>query len=120
LAAFTAAPLGAPGNGQPQRAKHGRAHRPYLAKRLAARGVRCETMPIDANRSAPMPILAALTDEERARRLQRVTRVLVRTMNSCPAPGVAPFRVRDWLLIWALVAGPYLFIFALAALAPPR
>lgn len=95
-----------------------RAHRPYLARRLAARSARFALTP-----DKPSLLSAdsrALTDDERRRQVERVARVLVRTINSCPAPGIAPLRVRDWILIGAAVAIPYLLVFGLAALASPR
>jgi 8-oxo-dGTP pyrophosphatase MutT (NUDIX family) len=82
--------------------------RPYLGKRLAARrGLTIRKGP------EPRPDRARrLTEGERRLRLRLVTRYLVRTMNSCPAPGIAPLRVRDWLLIAGAVATPYLIVLA--------
>lgn len=49
--------------------------------------------------------------------MERVGAYLVRTMNSCPAPGIAPLRTRDWLLLGAVVVLPYLLVDGLAAVA---
>jgi uncharacterized membrane protein YdbT with pleckstrin-like domain len=62
----------------------------------------------------------ALTEAERQRRLEKLTAYLVRTMRSCPAPGVAPFTIRDWLLIAAVVVLPYLVVFGAEAMAAAR
>jgi hypothetical protein len=59
-----------------------------------------------------------LTEVERRRRVDRVAAYLVRTMCACPAPGIAPFTTRDWLLVAGVVVLPYLLVFALAATAP--
>lgn len=59
----------------------------------------------------------AMSEVERRRRLDRLATYLVRTMRSCPAPGIAPFTTRDWLLIAGAAVGPYLVLFAAAALA---
>jgi len=61
-----------------------------------------------------------LDDFERQRRLDRLASYLVRTMRACPAPGIAPLTTRDWLLIAAATIGPYLLVFGLAMIAPPR
>lgn len=47
-----------------------------------------------------------LSEAERERRLAAAARALVRTIRACPAPGVAPFRTRDWLALAAVVAVP--------------
>lgn len=47
-----------------------------------------------------------LSEAERERRLAAAARALVRTIRGCPAPGVAPFRTRDWLALAAVVVGP--------------
>jgi hypothetical protein len=60
----------------------------------------------------------ALTENERRRRIERVAAYLVRTMRACPAPGIAPFTTRDWLLIASVVLLPYMLVFGLAAIAP--
>ncbi len=62
----------------------------------------------------------ALSANERQHRLERIEAYLVRTMRSCPAPGVAPFTMRDWLVILAFALGPYLLVYGLAALAATR
>lgn len=94
-----------------------RAHRPYLARRLAARSARLGIAEVRPSQpSSPRPVL---TEQERSQRLQRVAHALVRTINSCPAPGVAPLSLRDWLLIGGAVLIPYLIVFGLAALASP-
>lgn len=62
---------------------------------------------------------APLTDAERRRRLERAARYLVRTMNSCPAPGISPLTTRDWLVI-AMVVAPYLLVFTLMSMSPTR
>jgi hypothetical protein len=59
-----------------------------------------------------------LTEVERRRRVDRVAAYLVRTMRACPAPGIAPFTTRDWLLVAGVVVLPYLLVLALAATAP--
>jgi len=61
-----------------------------------------------------------LDDLERQRRLDRLASYLVRTMRGCPAPGIAPLTTRDWLLIATATIGPYLLVFGLAIIAPPR
>lgn len=61
-----------------------------------------------------------MTETERQRRIEKLTVYLVRTMRSCPAPGIAPFTTRDWLLMAAVVLLPYLLVFGLAAIAPAR
>ena len=45
-------------------------------------------------------------------RLRQVARALVRTMRSCPAPGVAPLTWRDWLLLGGVVLVPYALLLA--------
>ncbi len=49
--------------------------------------------------------------------MDRVVSYLVRTMNSCPAPGIAPLRTQDWLLLGAVVVLPYLLVDGLVAVA---
>jgi hypothetical protein len=55
-----------------------------------------------------------LSEAEIERRLQRVEAYLVRTMRSCPAPGIAPFTVGELLLITGTVMLPALVIFVFA------
>lgn len=92
------------------------AHRPALRRhareRLAAR--QRPTVGLPATPTVP------LSDAERRRRLDRLADYLVRTMRACPAPGVAPFTVRDWLLIGAIVGLPSLVVIGLASLVPSR
>ena len=61
-----------------------------------------------------------LSDAERQRRLDRLARYLVRTVNACPAPGIAPFTTRDWLLLATAAILPYLLVFGLASIARAR
>ena len=71
-------------------------------------------------RTAPVAIGAdrrRAMDADRDRRLERVARHLVRTMNACPAPGIAPLRTRDWMLIGVAVVAPYALVAGLALLA---
>ncbi len=58
----------------------------------------------------------SLSDTEQKRRLDRLAKYLVRTIRACPAPGIAPFTARDWLLIGAAGFLPYLIVFWLASL----
>ncbi|HVA84879.1 MAG TPA: hypothetical protein VNF73_01035 [Candidatus Saccharimonadales bacterium] len=41
-------------------------------------------------------------------------------MNACPAPGIAPFTTRDWLLLATAAILPYLLVFGLASIARAR
>jgi hypothetical protein len=61
-----------------------------------------------------------LTEVERRRRVDRVAAYLVRTMRACPAPGIAPFTTRDWLLLGSAVVLPYVLVFALSPTARSR
>jgi hypothetical protein len=88
-----------------------RSHRPFVHRRMHKSGTQ---------RLAMVRSLQPLTEAERRRRLDRVAAYLVRTMRACPAPGIAPFTTRDWLLIAGVVVLPYLLIFALTATAPIR
>ncbi len=58
----------------------------------------------------------SLSDTEQKRRLDRLAKYLVLTIRACPAPGIAPFTARDWLLIGAAGFLPYLIVFWLASL----
>ena len=58
-----------------------------------------------------------LDDAERLRRRARLAAYLVRTMNACPAPGIAPLRTRDWLLILLLPLLPLLVLDAAGTVA---
>lgn len=51
---------------------------------------------------------APLSTAERDRRLAIATKALVRTIRACPAPGVAPLRLRDWLALGAVLVVPFL------------
>lgn len=59
-----------------------------------------------------------MSDTERRRRVQQLADYLVRTIRSCPAPGIAPFTARDWLLISAAAVLPYVVVLGLVAIAP--
>ncbi len=67
-----------------------------------------------AVRHASPPRGAPLSGQEVEHRLDRLARVLVRTMRSVPMPGVAPLRRRDWLLIGAVVVGEALVVLLFA------
>ena len=60
---------------------------------------------------APQRIIAA---DERDRLIRRMTRLLVRTMRSVPAPGIDPLSRRDWALIGLMAA---LFCLAFVGIA---
>jgi hypothetical protein len=95
----------------PGRAARGRSHRPFAHRRVDASG----TQPVATAR--PMP---RLTELELLRRLDRPATYLARTMRACPAPGIASFTTRDWLLIASAVVLPYVLVFAFIAAAPIR
>jgi hypothetical protein len=84
-------------------------------RRLLAR--RRRGTPLEDTRARPTPAIV-LSEAERRRRLDQLAAYLVRTMRSCPAPGIAPLTTRDWLLMATVVLLPYLIVFGLAALAP--
>ena len=86
-----------------------RSHRPFVHHRMRTSGTQ---------RVAMVRPLPPFTELERGRRMDRVAAYLVRTMRACPAPGIAPFTTRDWLLVAGVVVLPYLLIFALTATAP--
>jgi hypothetical protein len=94
---------------QPGGAARRRSHRPFAHRREHTSGTQ---------RVALVRPLPPLTEVERRRRMDRVTAYLIRTMRACPAPGIAPFTTRDWLLIAGAVVLPYLLVFALTATAP--
>jgi hypothetical protein len=93
----------------PGRAARHRSHRPFAHRRTRTSGIQ---------RVATARALPLLTEVERGRRVDRVAAYLVWTMRACPAPGIAPFTTRDWLLVGGVVVLPYLLVFALATTAP--
>jgi hypothetical protein len=60
------------------------------------------------------PVLA---DGERERRVAQAAALLVRTIRACPAPGVPPFRMQDWLVLGSVVVLPFLALLVLSAWA---
>jgi hypothetical protein len=106
-------PLAASGNSWHVALRRRRTRRAIACRRMAARtaqGLRPTAV-------VPVRPPIAMSEAERRRRLERLAAYLVRTMRSCPAPGVAPFTMRDWILIGGIAAGPYLVVFAAAAIA---
>lgn len=93
---------------------HGdRIHREHAAGRI----VRTVIAPPEPIRPRTERRSARPIDAGSDPRLRRVVAHLVRTMRSCPAPGVAPLTLRDWLLLGSVVVVPYLLLVAAVALS---
>ena len=64
--------------------------------------------------------VAVLSPAEQERRVRRVTAYLVRTIRTCPAPGVAPFTLGDWLMIGAILVPSFVLVYVLTSTSGGR